>query len=145
MSAFDDFLSCNSMPNVLSSPSVPGILTQFKLVLGTQFKPILSRILYTASARWHSVRQNGTSSSSARVSKACVQSKGASHGYGTGQKGGRRKLELSSENEWELRAYVTSLITTTMSVSNASREPLRAALKGHPPPSLQDATKALVE
>ena len=39
----------------------------------------------------------------------------------------RRRLGLSSENVWEMRAYVTCLITTTnMSVlSNASSEPLR--------------------
>jgi hypothetical protein len=122
MTAFDDFLSCNSMPTVLSSLLVPGILTQLKSVLGTQLKSIYRfGEMAHCSAKWNEF-------------KFCMSVKGLHPEQWRdawilrrAECWARPRLGLSSENVWEMRAYVMCLITTTnMSVlSNASSEPLR--------------------
>jgi hypothetical protein len=57
MTVFDDFLSCNSMLLLFFS-SFPGLFTRG---WGQFWEHSSNR--YTASARWRTVRQNGTSSS----------------------------------------------------------------------------------
>ena len=112
MSAFDDFLSCNSTPD--ASPHLcplPGALTQLleSLVLGTQLRSIYRfGEMARCSSKWNEF-------------KFCMSVKGLHPEQRRdawiqrrAEWWARRRLGLSSENVWEMRAYVLCLITTTV-------------------------------
>ena len=112
MSAFDDFLSCNSTPD--ASPHLcplPGALTQLleSLVLGTQLRSIYRfGEMARCSGKWNEF-------------KFCMSVKGLHPEQRRdawiqrrAEWWARRRLGLSSENVWEMRAYVPCLITTTV-------------------------------
>ena len=113
MSAFDDFLSCNSTyaPHVLLISVRPRSSdAQSKLVvLGTQLKSIYRfGEMAHCSAKWNEF-------------KFCMSIKGLHPEQRRdawirhrAEWWARRRLGLSSENVWEMRAYVRCLITTTV-------------------------------
>lgn len=140
LSAFDDFLSCNSKPyeSSLLRP-FPEFDAVEILVLGTQLKSIYRfGEMARCSAKWNEFKFCMSIKNLHPEQRRDAWIRHRAEWWA------RQRLGLSSENVWEMRAYVTYLIITTIvSVSpNASREPLR----DYPPPlPPQHAMEALVE
>lgn len=141
MNAFDDFLSCNSTLHaspLISVRSRSSDAQSKMVVLGTQLKSIYRfGEMAHCSAKWNEF-------------KFCMSIKGLHPEQRRdawirhrAEWWARRRLGLSSENVWEMRAYVTcSMITTTIPHRMLFREPLR----NYPPPlPPQEALQALVE